>query len=564
MPLIGFVLTFWLVMFSPFAAALDITVSVDRHPISVDESFQLIFTAPSTPDADPDFSPLEQDFTIISQSQSSSSSWVNGQSHQKIEWLVTVTANDSGNLIIPVIKFGHDASHALPISVLPSSANKGVQDDDDLFLDVSVTPDKPVIQSQVLYTLKLYRKIDLAKASLSEPELNDAVIEKLGDDNNYTTQVSGVTYMVIERKYAIFPQKSGVMTIKPLVLTADVISRGRQNPNAFFNSQMTQRRIVKSNAITLNVQPMPSTFSGHWLAADHVELTQTWSDDVSQMKVGEPLTRTLKLVANGSTVGQLPELNTAKVDAQLKAYNDQPVLQETKQSEGLMAIREEKIALIPSKAGDFTLPAIHIAWFNTKTQRMESADLPQIVLHANASDNGLQTQAAAPAQLSQAPAPSNTTAIVSNTSSHQDRVWRIVAMVSSIGWLMTLGFLAVKWALSRKKAVEVVVESPAEISLKMCTKLLKKACFSNDQHAAKEALLQWGKLQFNANSLGAIAPHCGARLRDAILELNTVLYSQHAVAWEGKALFQGFSEHAARAKLTTRVENEALKPLYRL
>ena len=128
-----------------------------------------------------------------------------------------------------------------------------------------------------------------------------------------TTQVSGVTYMVIERKYAIFPQKSGVITIKPLVLTADVISRGKQNPNTFFNSQMTQRRIVKSNAVTLNVQAIPSTFTGHWLAAEHVELTQTWSDDTSQMKVGEPLTRTIKLVANGSTVGQLPELHQKSV-----------------------------------------------------------------------------------------------------------------------------------------------------------------------------------------------------------------------------------------------------------
>ena len=109
-----------------------------------------------------------------------------------------------------------------------------------------------------------------------------------------------------------------------------------------------------------------------------------------------------------------------------------------------------------------------------------------------------------------------------------------------------------------------VIETPAEISLKMCSKLLKKACLSNDKQAAKEALLHWGKIQFNATSLGAIAPHCEARLRDAILELNTALYSQHNVAWEGKPLFQGFSENTARAKLSTRSEDDVLKPLYRL
>jgi hypothetical protein len=53
-------------------------------------------------------------------------------------------------------------------------------------------------------------------------------------------------------------------------------------------------------------------------------------------------------------------------------------------------------------------------------------------------------------------------------------------------------------------------------------------------------------------------------LRDAILELNTALYSQHHIAWEGKPLFQGFSENAARAKLSSRSEDDVLKPLYRL
>ena len=53
--------------------AADIRVSVDRNPVSVDESFQITFTASQSPDDDPDFSPLEQDFNIINQSNRSSS-----------------------------------------------------------------------------------------------------------------------------------------------------------------------------------------------------------------------------------------------------------------------------------------------------------------------------------------------------------------------------------------------------------------------------------------------------------------------------------------------------------
>jgi len=557
-----FIFAFWLAFFSTNAFATDITVSLDRSPVSIDETFQILFTASEAPDADPDFSPLEQDFAIQSQSQNSRFEFVNGKSNRIIQWILTVMANDSGNLIIPVIKFGNDSSPALKIVVSPSTtANKNAaHDDDDLYLEVTTNTEKPFIQSQVLYTVKLYRRVDLAKANLSEPELNDAVIEKLADDANYTTQVSGVTYVVIERKYAIFPQKSGAITIKPLILTADVVARGRQN-NSFFNSQMTQRRIVKSNPITLNVQPIPATFTdSHWLTAEQVELTQTWSGDTAQMKVGEPLTRTVKLVARGSTVGQIPELNNTKIDPQLKAYNDQPVLHEDKTVAGIVANREEKIAFIPAKAGNYTLPEIQVSWFNTQSQKIEIATLPEMNLNVVAGENTAQAETLAPAAIEEQKKVPTTPISEIKT---ENFIWQIVAIFSTFGWLITLGFLFFKHK-STSKIIVKPLENPADISLKTCVKQLKNACEFNDANAAKTALLEWGRRQFDENSLGAIATHCEARLRDEILNLNASIYAKNAEPWQGKELFKTFSENNARAKLTTNTKNDALQPLYKL
>jgi hypothetical protein len=129
----------------------------------------------------------------------------------------------------------------------------------------------------------------------------------------------------------VFPQKSGSVTIKPLVLTAEVVASSRPNFNGFFNSQMTRTKKVSSKPVTLNVKPVPASLTGqHWLSAEQLVLKQEWSGDNQQMKVGEPLTRTLTLLAKGATVGQLPELNNAKIDDLLKAVPDQPVLQERK------------------------------------------------------------------------------------------------------------------------------------------------------------------------------------------------------------------------------------------
>jgi hypothetical protein len=549
---------------TPFAA--DITVSVDRSPIKVDESFQILFTASEAVDGEPDFSPLEQDFNLLNQSQNSRSSWVNGKANQVFQWAVTVMANDSGTLIIPKIKFGRDTSAALSIKVLPSSANKALREDDDLFLDVSVDTEKPYLQAQVIYTLKLYRRIDLAKGNLSEPELPDAVIEKLADDSNYTTQLSGVTYAVTERKYAIFPQKSGMVTIKPLILNADVIARNRQS-SSFFNAQITQRRVVKSKAITLNVQPAPTSFnatpSTPWLAAEKIEFTQAWSGDTAQMKMGEPMTRTIRLVVYGSTVGQLPELNVNKPITDLKAYSDQPILHEEKTDMGLIASREEKIAYIPTKSGHYSLPAMQIIWFNTKTEQTEIIKLPEITLIASESDTTLSPKISTVPEQTSSNTTTDTTSLSPGDIDHSADWWRYIAIFSSVGWLLTIIlFIWKKFNLTQQR-IEQKEESPTDISLKNAVKELKTACMNNDATAAKIALLQWGLIQFNATNLGVIAAHSEARLRDEIIELNTVLYSQHQLSWQGKKLFQAFSESNARVKLAATTKSH-LQPLYRI
>jgi len=416
--------------------AADIRVSVDRNPVSVDESFQITFTASQSPDDDPDFSPLEQDFNIINQSNSSSSSWVNGKSTKVVQWIVNVMAKQTGSLVIPAIKFGKDVSRASSILVADKSSKKALDTNEDLFIDVEASPQNPYIQSQVFYTLRLYTKVNISQARLNEPELSDAVIERLGEDSNYNTQVNGVDYSVTERKYAFFPQKSGKLTIKPLVLTAEVLVNNAQSINPFFNSQMSKTKRVESKPVTLDVKPVPAEFKGqHWLSAEQLVLKQEWSTDVAQLKVGEPVTRTLSLVAKGTTVGQLPELNTTQTSEELKAYPDQPVLQEQKKVEGLIAFREEKIALIPSKAGTYPLPAIEIPWFNTQTQKLEIAKIPEETL----------TTAAVATQPEPAPAPTFTplettkTDSVAIADSYQNTpIWLWVSIFLALGWLITL------------------------------------------------------------------------------------------------------------------------------
>lgn len=524
-----------LMVLSLSVTAADIDVSVDRSTVSLTDSFQLTFSANTSPDDDPNFTPLEQDFEVLNQQKTSQLSWVNGSMNKSIQWVLNVIAKRSGTLQIPAISFGDDSSKPFTIMVAETPSSPALSNNDELFLEVEVSNTSPYIQSQVIYTVRLYQRVNFSQASISDVILEKAVIENLGEPTKYNTQIAGVNYLVTELKYALFPQQSGAATIEPLVLTAQVIisaSRG------FFDTPNTQTRRIKSKPIHLDVQASPSNFTGnHWLAAEQLALTQTWSNKDLQVEVGEPITRTLSLQAKGVTSSQLPNIVTNKLDLQLKVYPDQATLNDQKNPEGIIGKREQKVAIIPSKAGKFTLPAITVPWFNTRTNQVEMAQLPEVELVAIAS----QVSNAAPSNAAVSPTIIETNqsqvrpTSPEHTATSSNRFWMWLAIGLAIAWLITLAFLF-KLRFAKTPTEVKVNHNPS--SPKVCIKELKKACEENNPHAAQRALIKWGEASFQTTSLTALTEYCDATLQAELGKLNQALYAKQKSSWNGALLIE--------------------------
>jgi len=545
-------------LMSPLFAA-DISVQIDRNPVNLNESFQVTFSANEKPDGEPDFSPLEKDFEILNQSQQQSTQIINLKMTKSIQWVLTVMAKNSGTLMIPAINFGQDNSQFAAIVVNEVQVTENINE--DLFLQVEVSNTQPYIQEQVIYTLKLYRKVNISQAALTEPKLANAVIEKLGDDKNYNHQYQGDNYVVTERKYAIFPQKSEPMRIEPLTLTADVIVASQPRYNGFFNRQNTRTQRVSSEAISLDVQAKPiKAADNYWLPAEQVYLEEKWSADITQMKVGEPITRTLSLLIKGATQGALPELYADNMPDNVKAYPDQPTLKETAKDDSMIAYREEKIALIPGLAGTYTLPAIEIPWWNTTTQKMEVARIAEQTMTAVAvigTNNAVtptlkvEPETTAPVIMDNNPA--------MTTNSVDESLWFWLAIFFAGAWLATLiYFLSRNSKKTQKESNLATTEKTGNVD-----KTLKKACTTNEPALAKEALIEWGREQFNQSSLTKIAEQCAPALQSEILALNGILYGGENKEWQGAALLTAFKENQPiTTKQTTKAE--PLPPLFKI
>jgi len=341
------------------AQAAQITVRTDRNPVPLDESFQIVFDVQGEVSGNPDFSVLEKDFQVLGTSRSLRTTFVNGQMQRTNEYLVSAMARRAGKLTIPPVSFGSDTSPAITIQVSPASTAAAAKAGKaDVLVEATVDSEAPYVQQQVLLSVRIYHRIQWREASLSEPEFRggEVLVEKLGEDRNFQATRNGVQWNVIERRYALFPQSSGRIEMDPLVLTLRVPSGERKARNRspfgdpffddFFSRQTYVRKVVRSGGLTLQVRPVPASFSGrHWLPARQVKLEESWSAPLDALKTGEPVTRTLTLVADGVSLGQMPELTMPD-------------------------------AIIPVQAGEFRIPEVKLEWWDVNSDSQQVARLP--------------------------------------------------------------------------------------------------------------------------------------------------------------------------------------------
>lgn len=551
------------------AYAANIVATTDRPMVREGESFQLTLEVTGSVDDEPDFSPLEKDFEILNRNKSSSMQFINGSvSHQQF-WLLSLMPKQIGELIVPSIAFGSDQSNPLHMSISQLQTSTTDAAAEDIFLQVSAEPQKAYVQAQLIYTVQIYIASNIANASLSEPSLSDAdaVVEKLGDDRRFEQNLRGRHYQIIERRYAIFPQQSGKLTFEPVIFNAQVLQTSGYGRTPF--QQYGQSLRIPSRSIEVEILAKPdSQQSGSWLPARSLQLEENWPQEPTTFSVGEAITRTITLSADGLTAAQLPEI-TAPTPTGIKAYPDQPVLQDKKNGSGVIGKREQKIAMIATRPGLYELPEITLLWWNTNTQQMQTARIAKrtvkvLTTAGNSSNNpepNQRTKTATELPILKPVATANNSEIATSG------FWPWLSLLLTTGWLATLIFT---WRQYRHQQQTSDTEqrhkaNAARESRRQAEKRLKQACLDNNLQASKEALLAWGRLihqEHDISSLTQLGKHLTDSLAEAIKPLNQALYSPTDVTWQGLHLWQAVEEYNTEKKTGPTKKTDPLTPLY--
>jgi hypothetical protein len=533
-----------------------VNVTIDRNPVRLNESFQLVFEADSSPDQDPDFSGLEQYFVVLNQSQSNNITIINGEYRRNIKWVLQVMPTQVGEFVVPAIPFGSDKTK--PFQIIVKSANQsGVGDEEGLIFELKVDKPTVYVQGQVLVTLRLMVDRNISGYQMSDLTIKnmDVVIEPLGEVKQYQTKRGDKDYLVLEKQVALFPQQSGKLEIEPAVAEVQISNRASSVFGTFGSASNIRR--IGSQGVSIEVLTVAGeSTAAQWLPATKLSVTEEWQGDITKLVAGEPVTRTITLVAEGLTSAQLPELEQTQVDG-IKLYPDKPLLRDKKTNAGIIGTRQQKIALIPTQGGIYTLPEITIDWWNVNTGRQEQATIPS---------RNIEVQATAGAGSSNGVTLGQQTIVQSNNeilvpllpqTEDNNTFWVWLSFILAVGWVGTI----VSWwyhkqqksGKGRSDIGNPNIDQVKALGQRKAMMQLSQSCVSNNARSTRDNLLVWAN-SFDANqsfdNLNQLGRHFGDEFQVQINELNQSLYGGHEGDWKGADILRCCESIAAHLKAT--------------
>lgn len=515
-------------------ALSQVTASVDKNPVVVNESLVLTVTADDDVDRNAlDTSALLTDFIVGRTSVSSQTSMVNFNTTRSTTWTTVLIARKPGDWLIPAFNIEGVKTQAIMIKALAASKIPAASQQ-DLFISTDVSASNVYVQQQITLTVKLHFAAELKRGSLTEPSLAGANIIQVGKDKESENIINGKRYRIIERVYAISPQESGEVVLKSPVFSGEIIMPSSRRSN-FLSFAETKPVSVIGDDIALTVKAIPAQVSGAWLPSELLALHQEWQPEPEQFKVGEPITRTVTLTAAGLSEEQLPEI-TMEVPHGLKVYPDQAELHTGLNNERLVSQKVVNFAIVASEAGEYILPEINIPWWNTVTNKAQIAKIPAQKVNVLPNPDLAPIRVEQPASITPAqPAPK---ALIETVVIEQNSLWQWLFLSL---WLLT----SLAWFISAKRPFTRQRTANASGSKANTAHLdLKAACKQNNGEAALATLLPWARAQASENehsdtltTLDSLHDYFNDKaLSAAIIELQQSYYGKRPSQWSGNNL----------------------------
>ncbi len=239
--------------------------------------------------------------------------------------------------------------------------------DPNYFLHLELSDSEVTAGQMVILTVYLYTTWNVAGIHLiREPGTEGFWAETIdtgGSHRHNQTQVTvaGKTYdRVSLRKLALFPIKTGEITIAPAIAQIEVRRGG------LFSKRKKVKR--SSQPLTLNVLPLPSMDRPDGFNTANVgRYNYRATLDRTDARVGEPVTLTITARGSGNIRNLvLPQL---KEVPGFKVYAPETEVNVNARANTVTGSRSSKILMIPKEPGVFAIPGLSWSYFDPEAQK---------------------------------------------------------------------------------------------------------------------------------------------------------------------------------------------------
>lgn len=552
----------------------NLTASVDRDTLGLEETFTLVLRYDEQINASPDYELLQKDFDILNTQSGTQMSIINGSMEASTEWKIALAPKRIGTLLIPSFTIDGAISDAIPITVEGKSRTPK-QGDNQVNVEIETSKDSAYVQEQIIVTLRLYTIVGLSGIDLQPLKVKDALVIQL-DEKQYQTKINGRPGAVVETRYAIFPQQSGELIIPGVLYQVSLDSGQRDLWDRFYGNGQSNILRLRTDEQRLTISPAPApTNNQSWLPANKVDLIEHWSAGIDSLKVGEPITRTITIKADGLTAGQIPPLQLPTVDG-LTFYSDQAQTDDQKTTQGIVGSRIETIAIVPTKAGRFTLPETTVSWWDANNKRVQTATLAAVTLNVGSgamSPNNMNPEPDVfqdEEQNTGVPLNTDLNSVTNHNTAVKTKAPFWLYITNAITLLLTLIFAWRFWQLKReltykqdKEHRQKALDNESET---IAWTQLKHAMADKNFPLLRKAIIAWSQIYWGDKTLASL--HTIAQraenpsLTDALQQLDTAIFSGTSSTVDSENLLQLLA-NLRRRKYKKTAAGELLQPLYK-
>jgi hypothetical protein len=382
------------------------TTSVDRNRVAIGEQFEITFTLNGSGSGSNFRPPSFNDFlTLSGPNQSTNMQFINGAMSASVTYSYVLQPRAEGKFVIPpaFINHGGKQLQTQPITIevtkgapqqkqqskqSQQESDIGKQIGDNLFLKVVVDKARVYQGEQITATYKIYTRVNVINYSMTKvPSLTGFWSEELDIPKQVqlsTEVVNGKQYRVgILKKAALFPQRSGTLTIDQMEVecVVQVQSRRRSNDlfDQFFGNVTNVNYKVNNQPLNISVLPLLTTdVPEGFVGAVGKFSMEAWLDK-RQTKTNEPVTLKVKISGRGNL--KLLEAPIINVTSDIEKYDPKISDNVTKQNDQIAGSRTFEYLLIPRHPGDQKISSVQFAFFDIEKKSFVTLSSSEFILN---------------------------------------------------------------------------------------------------------------------------------------------------------------------------------------